>query len=398
METGSLSHLKIIDLSQNITGPYCSKLLSGFGARVIKIEKPETGDRMRGIGPFFHDSEDLEMSIPFLWLNTGKKSITLNLETEKGKDLLKRLVADADILIESFTPGIMADLGFDYESISQINFKLIMTSISNFGQNGLYKNYEAEEIQLYALSGLMYETGDSDKAPLAPGPALSQYTGGISAYIAILMAVFQREITGQGQHVDLSIQEAAMNNIEMSLVENLQMGKIKGRNSNHHLMVPWELYDCSDGQAALIGGPIRHWLRGAELFEEPRLLEKKFEHALNRIENRREFEELLIPCVKRWKKKDLFHAGQKNKLAFGYLAELDEVLDSPQLKERHFFEQIYHPKVGKHQYCSAPFKLSKASWYSGQTPLLGEHNEDIYSEILGLSAMEIEQLREEGVI
>ena len=393
-----LSHIKVVDLTQRGAGPYCTKLMAGFGADVVKAEPPETGDPQRAVGPFFQDRPGRERSIPFLWLNTGKQSVTLNLQAGRGVELLKRLVADADVLVENFAPGTMAELGLAYETLQQANPRLVMTSLSNFGQTGPYRDYLAEESQSYALSGLMYETGHPDQPPLAAGPAVAQYSAALVAYTATLTALFLRHQTGRGQHVDVSVQEAALVNIEMSLTNCLQSGKVRKRSGDRHVMVPWEMYPCADGEAAVVGGPIRHWDRAAEIFDEPRMFADKFRHCRQRIEHRQEFEALLAPCVRKMTGEELFQAGQQRRLGFACLRTLEEALQSPQHQARGLFEQIKHPEVGAHGYVGAPFKLSATPWRSARAPLLGEHNQAVYGERLGCTADEMERLRAEGII
>jgi len=162
--------------------------------------------------------------------------------------------------------------------------------------------------------------------------------------------------------------------------------------------VPWELYPCQDGYAVIIGGPIRHWLQGADLFGEPRLLDKKYQHMGNRMAFRNEVEALLQTWAAKQKKQDIYHSGQARRLAFGYLASLAEVFDSPQHKARDYFVEIDHPVVGKQKYCGAPFRPSETPWSSVRAPLLGEHNEEIYRTLLGYSLEDIQRLRREGVI
>ncbi|MHC4455474.1 MAG: CaiB/BaiF CoA transferase family protein [Planctomycetota bacterium] len=399
MSASALSHLRVIDLTHCVAGPYCTKLLAGFGAEVIKVERPETGDKLRTIGPFFEDKADPERSIPFLWLNTGKKSITLNLKKEKGVEIIQHLLRDADILVENFSPHVMPGLGLSYEKLCEINPNLIVTSISNFGRSGPYRDYKAEEIVEYALCGGMYLTGDPDKEPLNSGPAVCQYTAGMYAYIASLMAIFQRETSEGSQHIDVSIQDCALGNLEISLVNYLQgENSIPKRSGDRHPMVPWELYDCKDGSISLIGGPVRHWLNAADFFQEPELFQKKFYHIADRIENREDFEKLLRPRVQQFEKMDLFALGQNNKLAFGYLATPDDVLTSPQHRERRFFEAVDHPEVGRHRYCGAPYKLSETPWQTVRAPLLGEHNQVVYGDQLGFCGQDFESLKKEGII
>lgn len=398
MPQNALSHLTVLDLTHYIAGPYCTKLMAGFGANVLKIERPDAGDGLRGVGPFFRGRENPETGIPFLWLNTGKKSLTLNLKTERGLEIFKSLLRGADVVVENFSPRVMPSLGLSYGELREINPRIIMTSISNFGQTGPYRDYRATEIVEYALSGLMYLTGDPDKAPLSSGPAMTQYTAGMTAYISTLMALFARGMKGTGQYVDVSIHESGLDNVEVAIAEYLHMGKVARRAADEHTLVPWQIHPCADGYAAIIGGPIRHWLRGADLFEEPRLLDKRYEHMIDRMKHREEVKALMRPWLMRNRKKDIFHAGQAKKMAFSYLASLDEALESPQHLARDYFQEIEHPVAGKHKYCGPPFRPSEARWQQEPAPLLGEHNEEIYRHALGYSPEALEAMREEGVI
>ncbi len=398
MTEGALSGLRVIDLTHYIAGPYCTKLMAGFGAEVIKVELPGRGDMTRSMGPFYKAEAGIERSIPFLWLNTGKKSITLNIKSSKGREILKDIIREADVLVENFSPSFLPSLNLDYETLRELNPRLVMTSISNFGQTGPYRNYEAEEIVEYALSGGMYLTGDPAKAPLNAGPAVTQYTAGLNAYVGTLMALFRRGNNGMGAHVDVSIQESALDNIEISLVNYLHLGVLAKRTNDRHSMVPWELYPCSDGEVAVISAPIRYWHRAAEVLDEPALFDKKYRHCMDRRKYREEYEALLKKCLKKYRKKELSRAGQEKKLAFGYLADFDDVLESPQLRSRKFFEEVTHPVTGSHRYCGAPYKMSKTPWRHARAPLLGEHNFTVYGKMLGLSMEELEQLKKEGVI
>jgi crotonobetainyl-CoA:carnitine CoA-transferase CaiB-like acyl-CoA transferase len=390
--------LKVLDLTHYVAGPYCTKLLAGFGAEVTKVERPVTGDGMRSVGPFVDDEEHPEKSIPFLWLNTGKKGITLNLKAEAGREVLLRLVAEADIIIENFSPSVMPRLKLGYETLRQANPAVIMASISNFGQTGPYRDFKADEIVAYAVSGLMQQTGDPARPPLRAGPSIAQYSAGMLAYIATLMAVYQREHSGLGQHIDVSIQEAALDNIEISLMECLRLGKVANRTADEHALVPWQIFPCRDGYAAVIGGPIRHWLEGARLFEEPRLLEERYRHAADRIAHRDEVKALVQPWLTRHAKQEIYHLGQASRLAFGYLASLVEVYASPQLQQRHFWAEANHPVAGSQQYCGPPFRPSETPWRHGRAPLLGEHNQEVLRERLGYSVDVVEGFRKEGII
>jgi crotonobetainyl-CoA:carnitine CoA-transferase CaiB-like acyl-CoA transferase len=396
MTEQALSHLRVLDLTHYLAGPYCTKLLAGFGAEVIKVEPPKIGDKLRSFGPFYKNEPGLETSLPFLWLNTGKKSITLNLKTQQGNDIFKKLVQTADIVIDNFSPRTMPGLSLGYENLRTVNPQVVMASISNYGQTGPYRDYQAEEIEAQAMSGLMHMTGDPEKAPLATGPAVCQYSAGLHAYLAVLLALFQRGLTGQGQFVDVSIMECGLEHIELTLTNYLQLGKNNRR--GEHLMAAWDLYPCRDGYAAVISAPVRHWLKGAKIFQEPRLYEEQYRHARGRAQHRREVENLIKPWLSQHDKMEVFRAGQEHRLAFGYLASLTEATESIQHHSRQFFVELDHPVVGKQQYCDAPFKMSATPWKSSRAPLLGEHNRSIYGDELGYAPEELQRLHKEGVI
>jgi len=398
MNESALTQVKVIDLTQFIAGPYCTKLMSGFGAEVIKVERPDTGDGMRSRGPFYANEQGLERSIPFLYLNTGKKSITLNLKTSAGLAIFKRLLKDADVLIENFPPKVRLNLGLAYEIIKQWNPKIIMTSISNFGQTGPYKDYKAEEIVEYAMSGLMFLTGDADRAPLAAGPAITQYAAGQTAYAATLMALYKRELTGQGQFIDVSIQECALDLRQLTIMDYLATGAIPKRNSDRHPLCPWQAYPCRDGYAVIVGAPVRHWPRIAAVVGNPELADRKYRRMKDRIRRRYRIEAILKPWLDMHARQDIYHAGHSKGLAFGYVASLKEVLVSPQLQARQYFTQVEHPVVGKHMYCGAPFRPSQTPWQSRRAPLLGEHNESVYCGDLGYSKDEFISMAERGII
>lgn len=394
MSAGALNDLKVLDLSHYLAGPYCTKLLAGFGAEVLKIERPGAGDPLRAIGPFQRETSDLEGSIPFLWLNSGKKSVTLDLKQVKGQELLKKLVAWADVLVENFAPGVMARLGLDFESLRAINSRLIMTSVSNFGQTGPYRDYRAEEITLYAMSGQMNATGDPDREPLAPGVAINQYTAGLHAYIGTLAALQHREKTGQGQQVDISIHEGGVDNIEIGLINFLHQG-LRSRRSKH-IMVPWRNYPCQDGAATVICAPFRNWLQGAKLFEAPELLAEKYHHVRGRHLEREQVESLIQPWLSSKSREEIFHAGQQQGLAFGYRASLAEAMSLPQHLARDFFVKTDDGRGGCHQYAGAPFMLSATPWLQERAPFLGEHSVDVLGGVLGLARSEIDQLAVSG--
>lgn len=379
MNKGKLSHLRVLDCSFGIPGPYCTRLFSGFGADTIKIEAPITGDQQRHRGPFYEGVPGLERSLSFHWLNGGKRSITLDLKHPLALGLLRPLVSEADILVESFEPGALEAWGLGISALHAINPDLILVSISNFGQTGPRRHWKATEIVHYAMSGGMSLTGDRDQPPLNSGPAITHYTAGLHAYLSALLAYQRRQRDGVGEWVDVSIQESALENVEIKLAEALLANQNAIRNGDSHPLVPWECYPTADGSAAIIGGPLRNWQPGASALGDPELLEPPFTTIVGRIAHRQEVHERIQEALAKQSKRDVYHHGQAAGLAFGYLASLAEALRSPQHKHRRFLQLTDpHPEVGQLTSMTAPFHPHDSTWQLGRAPKLGEHNEQIY--------------------
>lgn len=382
-----LAGITVLDLTHHVAGPFCTKLMAGFGARVIKVERPGTGDGLRAVGPFARGPGGERHSIPFLWLNTGKEGITLDLLREDGRRAFLELVRRADVVVESFSPAARAKLGVDFPSLAEVNPTCVLTSITSYGDSGPYRDFEATEAVMYALSGLMALTGDPARPPLRAGPSLTQYTAGMYAYAATLLALYRVAERGVGEHVRLSVQECALQNIEVALAECLHQGKRARRTAGEHALVPWRLYRCRDGYAAVVGGPIRHWLRAADLFGEPRLLQERYRHVSGRMEHRQEVAALLQPWLDRHTRREVHTAGQARGLAFGYVATVPEAMASAQHRARGFFQRISHPEAGAHRYAGPPFRfVAAASWRHAPAPLLGQHDERVSAELLMGSA------------
>ena len=228
----ALEGVSVLDLTHRIAGSYCTKLLADFGADVVKIERPG-GDPGRLTGPFLNDDADPEKSLPFSYLNTNKLSVTLNFKHPEGIEILRSLVRECDILVENFAPRVMSSLGLDYNSLRQENPRLIMVSISNFGQTGPYRDFKAADIVEYALGGLMYIFGAYDREPLKHAFNQAQFKAGTDAASAALMALYHQRMTGEGQHVDVSIQEAVASGLRDVVNNFTYTGAVRRRQPNH---------------------------------------------------------------------------------------------------------------------------------------------------------------------
>lgn len=398
--TYALEGITVIDLSQSIAGPYCTKLLAIEGAEVIKVEPPGAGDTLRRMGPFVGDDPHPEKSIPFLYLNTSKKSITLNFQNSTGRKMLMELVKEADVLVEGFEPSHMPSLGLGYETLEKLNPRLVMVSISHFGQTGPYRDYKGEEIVDQAISGHVSITGEPDREPLKMGGNLGQYAGGQAAYASTLMALYHATLTGEGQRVDNSIVDANADLLDSwglnSLFDGVpkRLGNIapgvalRGRGG---------LYETKDGWIAM-GQVPGGWDAFADMVGIEELKDPKYTNPATRGEYQDELEAIVEPWVREHTKLEIYHASQARRNAIGYVATPEDMFSSPQLEARNFFQEIDHPVAGRARYPGLPFQLYETEATIARAPLLGEHNTEVYGKRLGLERKEIVRLSQLGII
>ncbi len=395
----ALAGVKVLDLTHYIAGPYCTKMLADYGAEVTKIERPGIGDGARRMGPFFGDDPHLEKSGLFLYLNTNKRGITLNLKSEAGVNILRELVKDSDILVENFSPRVMPGLGLDYESLEKINPHLVMTSISNFGQSGPYRDYKATEIVADAMGGWMGIIGHPDREPLKPGGNQSQFVTGLFGGIGTMTAFYGQEMTGIGQHVDISIMDAVVY-IQMNITQYYSYHeRITKRIGNIVLPAPGSILPCQDGYVGAIAVTAQqwqtlcHWMGMPELIEDPRFLTGS-----HRAQNLDELNAILIPWLVEHGEDELLREAQKRRIPFGVPASAERLLSSQHLKERGYFVEVDHPVTGKVRYPGAQSRMGDLPYELKRAPLLGEHNEEVYCNRLSYSKSDLVRLREQGVI
>lgn len=407
MKNGTaLSNLKILDLTHYIAGPYCTKLLAGLGADVIKIERVDGGDPARRMGPFPDDMPDQEKSGAFLFLNTNKRGISLNLKTKTGRNIFKELVKDVDVLVENFEPRVMPSLGLDYETLKKINPKLIMTSISNYGQTGPYRNFKGQEINLVALGALMYITGDPDREPLKEAGSMAQFTTGANAAAATLMATYEQKRRGTVQHVDIAIMESVVTLLD---VKNMVWSRTRlnvKRNGNHCSAQVWSggaggsgIYRCSDGHIGVIFSRaddvnLGAILSGMDEFKDPDIGYIGFGACVNDEKLNRLIEE----AVKNRQKEELYRSAQELRLFWGAVRNIKEVMNNTHYHERQFWIEVDHPATGPLTYSRLPFLMSETPPQISRAPLLGEHNEDVYCKQLGYSREKLLRMRRANII
>lgn len=399
----ALTDVRVVDLTHYIAGPYCTKLLADYGADVVKVERPGTGDGARRIPPFHGDDAHPEKSGLFLHLNTNKKGITLNLKTGTGREVLKELVKGADVLVESFEPRAMPGLGLDYDTLAAINPRLVMTSISTFGQTGPYRDFKATELVVFGMSPHMFVEGEPEREPLKYPGYKAQYLAGTNAAAVTIGALFGSRMTGEGQHVDVSIMDSLSSPPEgaAALVSYAFSGRDPERPGYRRAGgSPWGVYRCKDGYAFIWGMVPMFWPRTVRFLGMPELLDDpRFATAQARRENQDDFEAILLPWLAEHTVEEVVSRAQAQRLPATPMYTVDQVVRDAHLNARRFFVEIEHPAVGRLTYPGLPFRLPETSSQPERpAPLLGQHNREVYCERLGYSEQELVRLRAGGVI
>jgi crotonobetainyl-CoA:carnitine CoA-transferase CaiB-like acyl-CoA transferase len=398
MPADLLNGFRVLDMGSGISAPWCAKILADYGAEVIKVETPGSGDLARRMGPFAGDDPNPEKSLTFLYLNTNKKSVTLDPSSVSGRKLLDRLLADADVLVDNYPPSVSKELGLDYASLSAVNPGLVVTSIAPFGQTGPYHDYQATDIVTYALSGLMYHSGDSDQPPLRNVLDQSFYVAGANGAAATQIALFARLGTGEGQHVDVSAAECLGAHLVQPLPYYNYMGAVKGRRPVRGAGFE-ELMPARDGYVAPSVQGSRPWEVIANLIGLEELLDEKFSTGAGRVAHGEELKELLTKGLAQWDRMPLFLASGESRLVFGMAQDAGDLFNCPHLEARDFFVEVDHPVVGQAKYPGMAVRLPGEPLTDSQpAPLLGQHNSEIFGQELGYSAQDLVSLRQLGVI
>ena len=398
-----LEGYRVLDL----TGPpgvYCGKLMADMGADVIKVEPPG-GDPMRLVGPFAGGRPGPDRSLSWLHFNTNKRSVTLDISTSDGAGLLGRLIEGADVLLETHRPGFLDGLGLGYDALSGLNPGLVYVSITPFGQTGPYRDYEASDLVGLAMGGYMYVTGWPHTPPTRLWGFQAYHTTSNRAFIATLTALYHRMNTGEGQYVDVSIQESVAATTEHVNMAYLYGGEVAVRCGFRHggqFVATWR---CKDGYASITTNTQRAWndLRGwmAEEGMVGDLMEEKYDSLfVLRGEQSAHIEELIERWTLTHTRAEITERGQTAHHPWGPAAIPEELLDNPQLRARGFLMEVEHPALeATLTYPGAPYVLPRSPWTLRSTaPSAGQHNVDVYGHELGLSPQEVERLSRWGVV
>jgi crotonobetainyl-CoA:carnitine CoA-transferase CaiB-like acyl-CoA transferase len=399
----ALDGVKVVEYSNLVAGPYCAKLLADLGAEVVKIETPGIGDEARARGPFLNDIPHPDLSGLFLYLNCNKLGVTLNLESATGKAIFKRLITSADIFIEDNPPGKMEKLGLDYRTLNEFNPRLIMVSITPFGQTGPYRNYKAYHLNTYHASGAGYLLPSSspnlDREPIKGPGFLGEYDAGLCAAVAIMGALYWRGASGRGQYIDVSKQEALL------ALEKMELARFHGEGKNPTRgpggRPPMKFMRGKDGGLILLEAPRDNQWRGlVELMDNPDWAkDEKFSTEQGRRENGDELREHLEEWAQNYTTDELFHGVQSKQCPAAPVNSVEELVNSPQIKAREFFIEIDHPVAGKLAYPASPYHFSKTpSRIERPAPLVGQHNEEVFCNHLGYTKEDLVKFKEARVI
>lgn len=422
-----LGDIRVLDLADDV-GAYTSQLLAELGADVIKVEPPG-GDPSRGMGPFVHDIPGPERSLHFFALNRSKRGITLNLDTADGRALLKRLVEGADVLVESFPPGHMAKMGLGYDVLKEINQGLIFCSVSGFGQSGPFRDFKAPDIVVVAMGGLMYLGGFPDAAPYRTYGYQSHYMGSLHGAAGISIALFERDVSGEGQAIDISRQECTTIAMETAMQFYDLRKEIRKRwgfggtpVGGLGIRVPGrDVYQCKDGYMLWLllidWENVVKWMDSKGMAED--LMNEEWQDFIKSVGDRTAMMSLIgtdafLERMMRMEHLDqvfkrflaahpvaeLYEEGQRQHFICAPVSDPAGLVNDPHLNDRDYFVEVDHPELGvTMKYAGPPYRLSETPWQvKGRPPLVGEHNLDVYHKELGLSRQELELLTSRGII
>lgn len=396
MADSALLDLRVLDISESIAGPYCARLLGDFGADVIKVERPALGDLARSAGPFPGDVPDVEKSGLFIYLNQNKRGITLNLEDPRAAPLFKRLVKQADIVVESSPPGFLGGLGLGFEALREVNPRLTIISVTPFGQEGPYRHYKATHLTLAAMGGWMNALRVPGRDPFPPGVPVALYAAGVYGAIGALAAVAGRRLTGRGTHVDVSCLESVLN----LMVFPTLLYQLLGREPSFpNLTFPGPT-KCRDGYAAINVLSGDHWQRLCQWTGMDDVLEDpEMANAALRGAHTEELRPRIVAWAKDKTRREIFYDGQQWRLPIGLYSTVEDLLSEQQFQERGYFAETTSNGVGNVSMPGAPYKASATPWELRRpAPALGQHNDEVFRGLLGCSDHEVLEFRRAGVV
>ena len=393
---GPLKGIRVLDLTRILAGPYATMILRDLGAEVIKIEQPGVGDEARDFGPFKND-----FSLYFMSVNRGKKSITLNLKSPRGKELFLELVKGSDLLVENFRPGTMEKLGLDYESLKTHHPSLLYAACSGFGQTGPYATRGAYDMIIQGMGGIISITGEPDRPPVRVGTSIGDITSALFTAIGILSALRHRDQTGEGQLIDVGMLDCQVAILENAMVRYFSTGDIpRPLGRRHPAITPFEIFESADSYVVIAIGNNELWRKFCEHVDHPELIDdERFHTNALRTENHESLFPILAEIMCRRTTDEWVEALEAIGVPCGPVNTVDKVANDPQVLARDMIAEVEHDTTGTVQIPGIPIKLSETpGQIDAPAPNLGEHTSEILTGLLGLGAEEVNQLKQDGTV
>jgi CoA:oxalate CoA-transferase len=392
----ALQGVRVIDMTRFLSGPLCSMYLADFGAEVIKVEIPGRGDDTREYGPYINGESGYYLS-----LNRNKQSITLNLKSAEGLEILKGLIKQADVLMENFSFGTMEKLGLSYDEVKAINPEIIYASCSGFGSNGPYARKPAYDAIIQGYGGIMSITGSEQNVPNRVGVSIGDITAGYYMTIGLLTALYHKEHTGEGQRLELSLLDCQVALLENPMMRYFATGVCPKPAGNRHASIaPYSAYPTKDGHMIVAAGNDLHWQRFCmavgreELIKDERFLTNRL-----RVDNYGELEPIVVSILKTATTAEWIDLLESKGVPCGPINSVEAVANDPQVKAREMILEIEHPTAGKIKVSSNPIKMDKTPFVlESPPPVLGEHTAAVLKKYLGYDDDKIDELRGSGII
>jgi crotonobetainyl-CoA:carnitine CoA-transferase CaiB-like acyl-CoA transferase len=405
---GPLSHIRVLDLSRVLAGPWCGQNLADLGAEVIKIERPKTGDDSRAFGPPWlkdGDGRDTKESAYFASANRGKKSVTVNLSKPEGQEIVRNLARQCDVLIENYKVGDLARYGLGYDDLKKLNPRLVYASVTGFGQTGPYRERPGYDFMIQGMGGVMSITGERDDlpggGPQRVGIPIADIMTGMYATIAICAAIAHREKSGAGQHLDLALLDTQVGILANQGMNYLATGKAPGRIGNAHPnIVPYQPFRTKDGDVILACGNDNLFSKFCEVAGCQELVkDPRFATNSKRVENREEITRLLAAVFAKRATKDWCDALEGAGVPNGPINNLEQVFEEPQVVARGMKIELEHAVAGRIPLIASPMKFSDTTLeFRNPPPVLGQHTDEVLRAVLKMSDADITKLRADGVL
>ena len=395
-DSAPLSDLRVLDLSRGIAGAFCTKLFAQFGGDVITLE-PLSGHPLRRNGPFAADRPHRETGAMWLYLGAGKRSATLDIAARTGQSLFQRMVEEANLIVEDYPPGMIDELGLGFDALRRIVRRIVLVSITPFGQTGPRADCKATNLTSFASGGQMSLTGDPDREPLVAGGQQAEYQAGLQAFAAAAVAAFNADALEVPQHIDISAQECMASALELYLPWWAYLKRDISKRRGNVLSAMVGVFPAKEGHIGLHIMP-RNWPRFAKAISRPELVEDvRFKDARSRLQNNDELEAIVYEWASREDPREAYQTAGAVRAPIAFVHTIQDLFESEQLRSRDVYQRVAHPEAGEITLPGPPFRMSEVE-RPARASLLGEHNEELYCDEMGLSRRDLARLRAARVV